>query len=135
MLRTVGNVCKTLVSKGLEWLEQQLQKWTQPAQPSLILETVGDLTRDKPALILENALLRQQVIVLKRSVKRAKLTNTERRLLVVLVSRIKAWQSALLMVKPETVLQWHRQLFKLVWRRKSAKRVGRPRLSAEVSLP
>ena len=58
-----------------------MQKWTQPAQPSLILQTVGDLTRDKPVLVLENALLRQQVIVLKRGVKQPKLTNIDRRLL------------------------------------------------------
>ena len=58
MFRTFVKVCKTLVSKGLEWLEQQVQKWTQPAQPSLILETIGDLTRDKPELVLVGRLPR-----------------------------------------------------------------------------
>jgi putative transposase len=83
-------------------------------------------------LVLENALFRQQLIVLKRSVKRPKLTNTGRRLLVALSSRLPPWESALVLVKPETILQWHRQLFKQFWRRKSRGRVGRPKLSAEI---
>ena len=40
--------------------------------------------------------------------------------------------SALLVVKPETLLQWHRDLFSLVWRHKSKARVGRPPLTPEV---
>ena len=60
------------------------------------------------------------------------MTDTDRIILVVLASRLGAWQSALLLVKPETLLQWHKKLFKLVWRRKSAVRVGRPKLSEEV---
>ena len=54
-----------------------------------------------------------------------------RRILVVLASRLRAWQSALLLVKPNILLQWHQQLFKLVWQRKSAIHIGRPPLSEE----
>src|SRR5262249_19321852 len=72
------------------------------------------------------------VIILQRKVKCPKLTNTERRLLVLLTSRLLTWPSALLVVKPETLLQWHRDLFKLVWRHKSRARVGRPPLTSEV---
>jgi putative transposase len=132
VLKTFVAACKTRVTKILDWLEQRLQYWTQPIQPSLILDALSDLRRGKSELVLENALLRQQLIVLKRSVKRPKLTDTDRRLLVVLSSRLPSWESALLLVKPETLLHWHRQLFKRFWRRKSRGRVGRPKLSAEV---
>lgn len=111
---------QSLIAEGLTWFEQKLQTWTQPALPSLVLETVADLTRNKSELVWENALLRQQMIVLKRNVKRPTMTNTDRRILVVLASRLRAWQSALLLVMPDTLLRWHQQLFKKFWRRKSA---------------
>ena len=71
-------------------------------------------------------------MVLKRSVKRPRLTNTDRRFLVVLASRLKAWQSALILVKPDTLVKWHRHLFKLVWRHKSRAGVGRPTLAHDI---
>src|SRR5664279_1904596 len=93
---------------------------------------VNDLLRPKHELVLENALLRHQVIILQRGVKRPKVTNTDRRLLVLLASRLRAWRNALVVVKPETLLAWHRELFKVVWHRKSAVKLGRPPLTAEV---
>ena len=48
--------------------------------------TLADLARDTPALIAENALLRQQLIVLRRSVKRPRCTPADRALLVLLAS-------------------------------------------------
>ena len=132
MLKWIVNGWKSLIARGLAWFERQLRVWTQPTIPSLVFETIADLTRDKSELVLENALLRQQLIVLKRNIKRPKMTDTDRRILVVLASRLGAWQCAHLLVKPETLLQWHKKLFKLVWRRKSAVRVGRPKLSEEV---
>ncbi len=72
------------------------------------------------------------MIVLQREGKRPTITNVDRRLLVLLASRLQAWRSALLVVKPETLLQWHRDLFKLVWRRKSAVKLGRPCLAPDV---
>jgi len=132
MLKTILNFGKGLVSKGVAWLEQKVQRWTKPGTGSSVLETVSDLMRNKSELVLENALLRQQVIILKRSVKRPKVNNTDRRLMVLLASRLRSWRSALLLVKPETLLQWHRDLFKWVWRYKSARKVGRPGISPEM---
>jgi putative transposase len=132
ILAAIFSVGKASVRKGVQWLNQKLQQWTRPNDGTVVLETVADLMRPKADLVLENALLRQQMIILQRKVKRPKLTNTERRLLVLLTSRLQAWRSALLVVKPETLLQWHRDLFKLVWRHKSRARVGRPPLTSEV---
>src|SRR5437868_12786997 len=103
MWRTLWNLGKAAINQGLAWLEQQVQQWTKPTDGSAVLETVSDLLRGKAELVLENALLRQQVIVLKRSVKRPKVNNTDRRVLVILASRLRGWRSALLVVKPATV--------------------------------
>ena len=55
----------------------------------------------------------------KRGVKRPRCTPAERTLLVLLARRVRAWRSALVIVQPDTLLRWHRQLFRQVWRRKS----------------
>ncbi len=83
--------------------------------------------------MVENALLRQQLIVLERQVKRPKLSWRDRAILVVLSSRVVTWKQTLLIVKPETVLRWDRDLFRWVWRRKSQPKptIGRPRLPCE----
>ena len=105
--------------------------WTKPLTFSLAGGVATDLVRSKRELVLENALLRQQLIVLNRSVKRPALTAADRGLLVLLASRLCSWASALLIVKPETVLRWHRQGFRLFWRRKSRPASRTPRIPAE----
>ena len=81
--------------------------------------------------MLENALLRQQLIVLKRQTKRPKLTWRDRALFVLLASKLRTWKQSLLIVRPDTVLRWHRELFHRVWRCKSRSesKPGRPPLS------
>jgi putative transposase len=71
-----------------------------------------DLTRTKSELLLENILLRQQLIVLKRQAKRPTLTWRDRTLFVLLASRLRTWKQALVLVQPETVLRWHRDLLR-----------------------
>jgi putative transposase len=85
----------------------------------VVLDTVADLTRGRSELVLENAFLRQQVIVLSREKKRPPLTNQDRRLLVLLARLLPSWKEALMIVWPDTLIRWHRELFKVVWRRKS----------------
>jgi putative transposase len=92
---------------------------------------IADLSRSKEELIAENMFLRQQLIVLERQVKRPKLTQRDRRILVLLSSRIEVWREALMVVKPNTLIGWHRQGFKLFWRKKSQSRRGRPPIAAE----
>jgi putative transposase len=57
---------------------------------------------------------------------------SDRLWLVLLASRVKNWVEALLIFKPDTLLRWHRQGFRLFWRFKSRNRGGRPQLEAEV---
>ena len=92
---------------------------TTPVAAPLVGGTLADLVRSKPALIAENALLRQQIIILRQSVKRPRCTPADRTLLVFLASRVRLWRHALLIVQPETLLRWHRRGFRLFWRSKS----------------
>jgi len=90
------------------------------------------LLQSRAALVAENLALRQQVAVLQRSVKRARLRRRDRIFWVWLSRLWRGWRSSLLVVQPETVLRWHRRGFRLYWRWKSRKRCGRPKLDAEI---
>ncbi len=102
----------------LDRVERRLREWTRP-RPSIFLGTASDLTRCKKDLAVENALLRQQLIVLRRQVERVRLRPTDRVRMVLLARLASSWQDALMIVKPETILRWHRRGFRLFWRRKS----------------
>jgi putative transposase len=115
----------------LDALPSRLTRWTKPLVTSLPLATLTDLGRSKSELIAENALLRQQLIILKRQVKRPTFTRTDRILLVLLARLVRTWQQALLLVQPDTLLRWHRELFRLYWKRKSKTTSQTPRIAAE----
>ena len=93
---------------------------------------VRGLFAGRAALMAENLALRQQLIVLQRSVKRPKL-RTRDRIFWGWLSRLwSGWRSALAFVQPGTVIGWHRQGFRLYWRRKSRKKPGRPPVDREL---
>ena len=79
----------------------------------------------------ENALLRQQLIILRRQVKRPACTKTDRMLLVLLARAVRAWKQTLFIIQPETLLRWHRELFRLYWKRRSKVSSHKPRVDAE----
>ena len=112
--------------------ESRFKRWTRPAKRNQIMSTVADLKRSRQELIAENMLLRQQLIVLERQIIEPKLTQHDRRVMVLLASQIHGWREALVVVKPETLLRWHREGFRLYWRRKSRVKRGRPPTSPEV---
>jgi len=115
-------------------VKQGLRRWTMPDNQSLALNAVLDLTRSKAELVLEHALLRQQLIVLQRHVKRPALTWRDRTLFVFVASKLPTWKTALMIVQPDTLLRWHRDLFRWVWRRKSKRKgqKGREPLAEEI---
>src|ERR1039458_6819730 len=89
--------------------------------------------RSRATLHLENLALRYQLGVLRRSVKRPKLTSADRLLWAWLCGVWSDWRSALVIVKPETVIGWHRKGFRLYWTWKVRHgRPGRPPISKEV---
>jgi putative transposase len=69
--------------------------------------------KSRATLQLENLALRHQLGVLRRSVKRPKLTSADRLLWAWLSEVWNDWRSALVIVKPETVIAWHRKGFRL----------------------
>jgi hypothetical protein len=121
------NQLKTIAKRVVANLQDRLGRWMQPLKETLVGGAVNDAAKGKGELIAENALLRQQLIVVKRQIKRSQLKGRDRLLLVFLTSKVRTWRQALLLVKPETVLSWHRQLFRLVWKRKTASREYLPR--------
>jgi hypothetical protein len=86
-----------------------------PVGTGAVRGCVADLTRTRPELLAENAFLRQQLLVAARRVKTARFRATDRALLVALAAMFTHWRDALVLVKPETLLRWHRQGFKLLW--------------------
>jgi len=97
-----------------------------------LLATARSSMKSQRELALENLALRQQLAVLKRTSKRPKLTQTDRAFWVALCRLWPDWQHALILVKPETVIGWHRKGFKLYWTWKSRSRGGRPRIDEEI---
>ena len=120
-----------VVKRGLHVAHTLISRLTKPIAHGLVLGTVADLTRSKPQLVAENLLLRQQLVVLNRSVKRPRITPAERSLFVLIASRLQTWKATLLIVKPETVLRWHREGFRLVWKRKSRTTSSQPKIPGE----
>lgn len=86
----------------------------------------------RAALVAENLALRQQLIVLQRSVKRPQLRQSDRIFWSWLSRLWPGCRSALVIVQPETVVRWHREGFRLYWRWKCRKRAGRPPVSREI---
>jgi putative transposase len=105
--------------------------WVKPPATSLVPGTLADLTRGKLELLAENALLRQQLIILRRQVKRPTYRKTDRLLLVFLARMARTWKQALFLVQPETLLRWHRELFRLFWKRKTKACARKSKLSPE----
>lgn len=98
---------------------------------SQLLSLASSLGKSRRTLVLENLALRHQLQVLQRSGRKARLSRADRGFWV-LLSRLWAdWRDAIFVVKPETVVGWHRQGFRLYWRWKCRK-PGRPKVSAEV---
>ena len=112
-------------------LSSRFACWTKPLVTSLLLATLTELGKSKSQLIAENALLRQQLIILKRQVKRPACTKTDRMLLVLLARLVRSWNQALLIVQPETLLRWHRELFRGYWKRKSKVFSRQPKVASE----
>jgi len=95
---------KQLVGLSVKTLRTRYLQWSKPLTSSLPVGTLADLGRSKSELIAENALLRQQLIILKRQVKRPACTKKDRVLLVLLARLVRTWQQTLFIVQPETRL-------------------------------
>jgi putative transposase len=115
----------------LQALYHRFLAWTKPDTTSLMPGMLTDLARSKSELVAENAFLRQQLIIMRRQVKRPDCTKTDRMLLVLLARMVRTWKQALFIVQPETLLRWHRQGLRMFWKYKSRATTRTSKISAE----
>ena len=104
-LRCVFLWIKQRVSFCFHALQERVLRWIKPPTTSLVFGTLSDLTRGKAELLAENALLHQQLLILRRQVKRPVYRKTDRLLLVLLARMVRTWKEALFLVQPETLLR------------------------------
>jgi putative transposase len=99
-------------------MHQILKRWTKPIAKPVSVGALSDLPRNRTDLVMENAILRQQLIVLTRPIKRPQLTHADRLGLLFLARFTKFRKQALHIVEPDTRLRWHRDIFRFYWKRK-----------------
>ena len=98
-----------------------------------VLAVLASPFKSKSRLEAENAVLRHQVIVLRRKLKgRARLTNNDRWFFVQLYRWFPSILPVLVIIRPETLVRWHRAGFRRYWRWKSRSRGGRPQIDVEL---
>jgi transposase InsO family protein len=98
----------------------------------ILLRTFRSAVRTRRELALENLALRQQLAVWKARRPRPRVTEMDRIFWMVLSRVWKNWRSSLQVVRPETVVRWHRRGFRLYWAWKSRRQSGRPMISTEL---
>ena len=96
-----------------------------------LLSLLGLPFKSKSCLAAENAALRQQVIVLQRKIRgRVEFADHERLFFIQLYRWFPSVRNAIKIIRPETLVRWHRAGFRRYWRWKSRNLGGRPRIDA-----
>jgi hypothetical protein len=101
---------------------------------AIVVAVVGALLsafKTRASLVAEHLALRQQLAALRREVRRPRLRPADRAFWVLLLRTWSRWTEVLAIVRPATVIAWHRRGFARFWTWKS-RRVGRPRLSEDL---
>ena len=89
------------------------------------------VSRSRRALAAENLFLRKQLALFQERKVKPHRADDSTRLIMVILGRLFAWRDALVNVKPDTFIRWHRKGFRLLWRWKS-RPVGRPRIPKDL---
>jgi putative transposase len=97
----------------------------------LIARFVHSLFRSPHQLVLENLALRQQLVMLRKSVKKPRPSMADKLFWIIFSRYVDGWRKLLIGLNPDTVVRWHRQGFRLYWRWKSrGEKPGRPATDA-----
>ncbi len=112
MLSQLTRCATSLWARLSSAANQFFRRLMRPAHPNLVTGTLA-----------ENALLRQQLIVLGRLTKTPRLTWRERLSLLFLARWAHNWKQVLQIIQPDTLLRWHREGFRLFWKLKSRRPV------------
>jgi hypothetical protein len=98
-----------------------------------LLTLLASPFKSKNRLEAENAVLRHQLIVLQRKVRgRIQFTNSDRLFFIQLYRWFPSVLKAMTIIRPETLVRWHRAGFRRYWRRKSRSMGGRPQIAADL---
>jgi hypothetical protein len=97
----------------------------------VVLAELFSSMKTQRALVLENLALRHQVVMLKRSVKRARPSRMDRLFWLTFARSVGNWRENLIALHPDTVVRWHREGFRRYWAWKS-RRAGRPVVDPEL---
>jgi transposase InsO family protein len=119
MLSQTKRFATNMFSRLSSAANRLFRRITRPASANMVTGTLADLPRSRTELLAENALLRQQLIVLHRRTKTPRLTWRARLSLLFLARWVPNWKQVLQIIKPETLLRWHREGFRLFWKWKS----------------
>jgi hypothetical protein len=108
-----------------------LIRFISPTESRFFLALFSSLFKSKSRLEAENAALRRQLIVLQRKVRgRVHFTNSDRLFLIQLYRWFPSVLKVITIIRPETVVRWHRAGFRRYWRWKSRSLGGRPQIEA-----
>jgi transposase InsO family protein len=98
-----------------------------------VLAVLASPFKSKLQLQAENAVLRHQLIVLRRRLHgRVRLSNNDRWFFIQLYRRFPSILQVLTIIRPETLVRWHRASFRCYWRWKSRPLGGRPQIDTEL---
>src|SRR5258708_14137498 len=98
-----------------------------------VLAVLASPFKSKNRLEAENAVLRHQLVGLRRTLKsRARLTNNDRWFFVEMYRWFPPILKVVMIIEPETLVRWHRAGFRRYWRWKSRSRGGRPQINVEL---
>ena len=98
-----------------------------------VVRFLGSLFKSRRELLLENLALRQQVTMLRQSVKRPRATVADKVFWILFSRYVDGWRKILYSLHPDTVVRWHRQGFRYYWRCKSrGRKPGRPAIDADL---
>ncbi len=99
----------------------------------LIIRLIYSLFRSQRQLALENLALRQQVVMLRQSVKKPQPSVADKLFWIIFSRYVDGWRKILYALHPDTVVRWHRQGFRFYWRWKSrGSKSGRPAIDADL---
>ncbi|MGE5432951.1 MAG: transposase [Syntrophomonadaceae bacterium] len=88
--------------------------------------------KSKSQLRLENINLRKQIEILQRTNPKLQIKRSDRLVFSLMKDFLTNWKDKVFIVKPETVIKWHRSAFRSYWKRKSRHNGGRPKIDREV---
>jgi len=101
------------------------------AGPNVVGGAAVDIGRSRGELVVENAMLRHQVVNLRRKFPHPRFTTFDRLRLLLVAAVLPTWRRTLAIVQPDTLLRWHREGFRLFWRRRSRTGSIERRVAAE----